>query len=78
MDRLSAAEKHTTPIQHGDTMALTRAFKDSVAGRVQRDPRFREALLTEAINAYLTGETAAGKAMLRDLVNATPRTSSAL
>jgi DNA-binding phage protein len=52
-------------------MALTREFKDSVAARVQRDPRFREALFTEAINAYLTGETAAGKAMLRDLVNAT-------
>jgi hypothetical protein len=52
-------------------MALTREFKDSVAARVQRDSRFLEALFTEAINAYLTGETAAGKAMLRDLVNAT-------
>ena len=52
-------------------MALTREFKDSVAARVRRDPRFRGALFTEAINAYLTGETAAGKAMLRDLVNAT-------
>jgi hypothetical protein len=59
-------------------MALTRAFKDSVAARVQRDPRFREALFTEAINAYLSGETAAGKAILRDLVNVTPRPSSAL
>ena len=52
-------------------MALTRDFKDTVAARVQRDPRFREALLTEAINAYLEGDTAAGKAILRDLVNAT-------
>ena len=52
-------------------MALTRNFKDTVAARVQRDPRFREALLTEAINAYLGGDTAAGKAILRDLVNAT-------
>ena len=52
-------------------MALTREFKGSVATRVQRDSRFLEALFTEAINAYLTGETAAGKAMLRDLVNAT-------
>lgn len=52
-------------------MALTRAFKDSVAARVHRDSRFLEVLFTEAINAYLTGETAAGKAMLRDLVNAT-------
>ncbi len=39
--------------------------------RAQRDPRFREMLFTEAINAYLGGDTAAGKAILRDLVNAT-------
>ena len=52
-------------------MALTREFKDTVAARAQRDPRFREALFTEAINAYLAGETSAGKAILRDLVNAT-------
>lgn len=52
-------------------MALTRDFKDTVVARVQRDPRFREALLTEALNAYLEGDTAAGKAILRDLVNAT-------
>jgi DNA-binding phage protein len=42
-----------------------------VARRVHRDPRFREALFTEAINAYLEGETKTGKAILRDLVNAT-------
>ena len=52
-------------------MALTREFKETVAARVQRDARFLEALFTEAINACLSGETATGKAMLRDLVNAT-------
>ena len=52
-------------------MALTRDFKDTVVARAQRDPRFREALFTEAINAYLGGDTVAGKAILRDLVNAT-------
>jgi DNA-binding phage protein len=52
-------------------MALTREFKETVAARAQRDPRFREALFTEAMNAYLGGDTAAGKAILRDLVNAT-------
>ena len=52
-------------------MALTREFKDTVAVRAQRDPRFREALFIEAINAYLAGETDVGKAVLRDLVNAT-------
>jgi len=52
-------------------MVLTRDFKDTVVARAQRDPRFREALFTEAINAYLGGDTLSGKAILRDLVNAT-------
>ena len=52
-------------------MALTRDFKNTVVARAQRDPRFREALFTEAINAYLGGDTVTGKAILRDLVNAT-------
>jgi len=52
-------------------MALTRNFKETVQARVRQDPRFREALFTEALNAYLAGDTAAGRAILRDLVNAT-------
>ena len=52
-------------------MALTRDFKQTIATRARCEPRFREALFTEAINAYLAGDTAEGKAMLRDLVNAT-------
>ena len=52
-------------------MALTRDFKQTIAARARREPRFREALFTESINAYLAGDTAEGKAMLRDLVNAT-------
>lgn len=52
-------------------MTLTREFKHTVAARVQRDPRFREALFTEALNAYFAGDTTVGKAILRDLVNAT-------
>jgi len=52
-------------------MALTRDFKETVAARIQRDAKFREVLFSEAINAYLAGDTATGKAILRDLVNAT-------
>jgi DNA-binding phage protein len=52
-------------------MALTRDFKETIGARAKRDPRFREALFTEAINAYLEGDTAEGRAILRDLVNAT-------
>ena len=52
-------------------MALTRDFKETVFARAQRDGKFRQALFTEAINAYLAGDSATGKTMLRDLVNAT-------
>jgi len=52
-------------------MGLTREFRNNIAARAERDPRFREALFTEALNAYLAGDTAVGKAILRDLVNAT-------
>lgn len=52
-------------------MALTRDFRETVMARAQRDARFRQVLFTEAINAYLAGDTHTGKAILRDLVNAT-------
>jgi DNA-binding phage protein len=52
-------------------MALTREFKTTIDARARRDPKFREALFTEALSAYLEGDTATGKAILRDLVNAT-------
>jgi hypothetical protein len=41
-------------------MALTQAFKQTVRARVQRGGRYREALFTGAINAYLAGDTASG------------------
>jgi DNA-binding phage protein len=52
-------------------MALTKAFRETVCERVQRDSKFRKALLTEALNAYLSGDEAVGKAVLRDIINAT-------
>ena len=52
-------------------MAVTRDFSLTVAARARRDPRFRQALFTEALNACLAGDTRTGKAVLRDLVNAT-------
>jgi DNA-binding phage protein len=52
-------------------MALTRDFKETIMARAQRDARFREALFTESLNAYLAGDSATGKAILRDLINAT-------
>jgi len=52
-------------------MPLTKDFRETIRARAERDPRFCEALFREAIDAYLAGDTAAGKAVLRDLVNAT-------
>ena len=52
-------------------MPLTRDFRVTVLARARRDVRFCQALLTEAINDYLSGETAVGRSILRDLVNAT-------
>lgn len=52
-------------------MPLTRSFKDTVQTRAQQDPRFRRALLVEAIEALLSGDMSTGKAVLRDYINAT-------
>ena len=52
-------------------MPVTRTFRLTVMERAARDARFRQRLLIEAINQLLTGDLAAGKAMLRDYINAT-------
>jgi len=52
-------------------MPLTRDFKETVKARAARDPAFRQALLTEAVELLLAGEIETGKAILRDYINAT-------
>ena len=52
-------------------MALTRKFKQTVAGRAKRDPAFAKALLDEATTSFLNGEPHIARLILRDLVNAT-------
>ena len=52
-------------------MAVTRDFKETVQARVERDPAFRQALLREVVAAMLAGDLSAGKAILRDYINAT-------
>ena len=52
-------------------MALTKAFRETVYNRAQKDGAFRKALLTEAVNAYLGGDEITGKTVLRDVINAT-------
>lgn len=52
-------------------MALTRNFRETIHARAKRDAAYREAMLTEAIDSLLSGEVEAGKAILRDYINAT-------
>lgn len=52
-------------------MALTRDFKETVKDRADRDPEFRNELLTEALEAIVCGEVEFAKLLLRDYINAT-------
>ena len=52
-------------------MALTRDFRKTIQARAKRDPAYREAMLTEAVDSFLSGDVEVGKAMLRDYINAT-------
>ena len=52
-------------------MALTRDFKETVKDRADRDPEFRNGLLTEALEAIVCGDVEVAKVMLRDYINAT-------
>jgi hypothetical protein len=49
--------------------SIIRSFRITIMERAVRDTRFRQHLLTEAINQLLAGDFAAGKARLRDYIN---------
>jgi DNA-binding phage protein len=52
-------------------MTLTRDFRHTVAERAAHDTEFATALLNEAVSLLLSGDAAAARLILRDLVNAT-------
>ena len=52
-------------------MALTRDCKETIQARAQRDPGFREALLREGIENFLSGDVETGKIILCDFINTT-------
>jgi putative addiction module killer protein len=52
-------------------MPLTHDFKKTIRARAQREPKFRQSLLREAVECILNGDLDTGKAVLRDYVNAT-------
>ncbi len=52
-------------------MPITRDFRKTILSRAEHDDKFRRHMLTEAINELLSGDLEAGKAILRDYINAT-------
>jgi DNA-binding phage protein len=52
-------------------MPLTKEFRETVKKRAERDKAFRNALLTEALEAIVSGELDIAKTLLRDYINAT-------
>ena len=52
-------------------MLPTRDFRETIQARIDRDPAFREELLREGVELLLAGDMDAGKAMLRDYIDAT-------
>jgi hypothetical protein len=52
-------------------MPLTGDFRETVRERAQREPRFRKALLREAIERTLSGDEKTGRAIWRNYVEAT-------
>ncbi|WP_026941467.1 helix-turn-helix domain-containing transcriptional regulator [Hellea balneolensis] len=52
-------------------MTVTRSFRDTVLARANIDPNYRYGLLTESMDAMLSGDLETGKSLLRDYINAT-------
>ena len=52
-------------------MPLTREFKETVQARLRSDRKYRKELVREGVEWLLGGDVDAGKAILRDDINAT-------
>jgi len=50
---------------------MTRDFRETVQARAHRDDKFRRGLLKDAVEELLAGETALGREILHDFINAT-------
>ena len=58
-------------------MALTRSFRETVAERARHDAKFRAALIEDAVQAFMEGDVAEARTLLRDCTNATTGLSEA-
>ena len=49
-------------------MTVTRSFRETVQARATNDPHYRYGLLTESMDAMLSGDLETGKSLLRDYI----------
>jgi hypothetical protein len=47
-------------------MSATRSFRKFVKSRIKQDPKFRQALLQEAVQTLIQGDVGTAKSVLRD------------
>lgn len=52
-------------------MSVTKSFRDIIQARASVDSDYRYGLLTESMDAMLSGDLETGKSLLRDYINAT-------
>jgi hypothetical protein len=57
--------------EYENVMPLTRSFKEFVKSRIERDPKFRQALFQEAVQTLIEGDVDTAKSVLRAYINAT-------
>ena len=72
MGKLQVASERGIEMNGNDNlMPLTRSFKEFVKSRIERDPKFRQAIFEEAIQTLIEGDVDTAKAVLRDYFNGT-------
>jgi len=71
---ISKRRRHSgrsTGKESGTPMANTRSFSDTVKADLEKDRKFRRALLSEAVACMVSGDVETGKIVLREYVNGT-------
>lgn len=71
---ISKRRRHSgrsTSKESGTLMANTRSFSDTVKADLEKDRKFRRALLSEAVACMVSGDVETGKIVLREYVNGT-------
>lgn len=71
MGGIQDREEQESLRKKGGRMPITKQFRKTILQRAESDAEFRRYMLTEAVNELIGGDLNAGKAILRDYINAT-------